>query len=415
MKSDRDTLPLSGVTVVEWSEDTTTALCGLLLADLGAEVTLVEPPQGSESRTFTPPLINGESALFLTLNRGKKSVAVDVDTVEGQRVLMALCEGADVVLEGMDPQRLQAVGIDYEDLKTRNAGVIWYSMNAYGSEGWYFQEPGSELEAQAVTGFSYLGQYTKPPVRLGVDVATTMAAICACQGILAALVERLASGEGQRGETSLLDGWVVAVGPLAAAWSADVDEWMHYPHIAPWSREDFGFQTKDLSISFRLGAPVTKFQKERWITFCRHMGLDHLIEDPWWLDNAAITIDYPMFTRETYEVALKKRSAAEIIDYVHEIGGVAAPMLDHGMVWSHPQFTSLEMQTTSPLPDGGSITHLRSPWLFSRTPLDRREGPPTVGQHTAEVLKQLGYDDKEIRRLGDLGVIRCWERGPKGG
>ena len=213
-------------------------------------------------------------------------------------------------------------------------------------------------------------------MRSGADVATTMAATCACQGILSALVERSTSGEGQSGETSVLDGWVQAVGYLAAHWSADVEEWMHYSHTGPWSREDVGFQTKDLPISFRLGAPITKFQKERWITFCRAMGLDHLIKDPWWLEHAALTIDFPMFTRETYEEALKKRTADEIIDFVHEIGGVAAPILDHDMVWSHPQIAALDMLTTTPLPDGGDLTHMRGPWHFSKGPVGQSERPP---------------------------------------
>lgn len=408
-------LPLSGINIIEWGGDTATALCGLLLADLGARVILVEPPGGSEARRFTAPLVDGESALFLTLNRGKKSIAIDAESAEGQGVLKVLHQQADVLLEGVGPERLRAAGIGYEALQKTNPRLIVYSINTYGSEGWYSREQGDELEAQAVTGLQFLGHYTKPPVRVGADVATTMTALCACQGVLAALSERLSSGLGQRGETSLLDGWVQAIGFLATHWSADVDEWMHYAHTGPWSVEDVGFQTKDLSISFRLGAPITKFQKDRWITFCRAMGLDRLIDDPWWYDNAALTIDFPMLTRETYEEALKKRSSAEVIDFVHKIGGVAAPILDHSKIWSHPQLAALGLVSKSPLPNGGALAHLRPPWHFSHTPLGADEGPPIVGEHTEEILNASGYGDQDITRLIRLGAVQCARKKPKGG
>ncbi|MBI4307686.1 MAG: CoA transferase, partial [Chloroflexi bacterium] len=107
---------------------------------------------------------------------------------------------------------------------------------------------------------------------------------------------------------------------------------------------------------------------------------------------------------------LKKHSAAEVIDFVHKIGGVAAPVLDHSRLWSHPQIVALEPRTTSPLPGGGSVAHLRAPWHFSQTPLNRREGPPAVGQHTEEVLQELGYSDQEIALLSQKGVVRCSQR-----
>ena len=161
MKSDQQTLPLSDITVVQWGGDTATALCGLLLADLGAQVVLVEPLGGREERTFTPPMINGESVLFLTLNRGKQSIAIDPGTGPGKAALRTLCTFSDVVLEGHGTPTLHEFGLTYEVLKRRNKAVIFYSINAYGKEGWYSQEPGGELEAQAVTGLDYLGQCTR--------------------------------------------------------------------------------------------------------------------------------------------------------------------------------------------------------------------------------------------------------------
>ncbi len=200
------TLALAGTRIVDVSQGVPGPLCSIMLGDLGAAVTKIEPPGGDWLRAIGPFTQGGESALFIRLNRNKKGVCVNLKEQAGQEIVKRLARGADIFIEGYTTGVMERLGLSYHALSRENKGLIYCSLSGYGSQGPLAATPATELDLQAFVGkFRHLGTPEEPPLRVGSDIIAVNAAWAACQSILAALYSRELTGEGQRVETSLLD------------------------------------------------------------------------------------------------------------------------------------------------------------------------------------------------------------------
>src|SRR5581483_5621491 len=236
---------LSGYTVI----DLTQGLCGpfgsMRLGDAGAEVIKIEPLTGDSSRVMGPPFLGDQSAVFLALNRNKKSVALDVHTSEGQELVRRLVTEADVVLEDLGPGQAEKLGLGYDALQKLNPKLVYCAISAFGEEGPLRDLPGAEFVVQAMADYTNsLGRIGEPPVRLGSDVASLNTGIFASQAVTAALFHRARKGEGQRVAVSML-GTLLHMRGIMWTSMSDPDEWYGF-HLDHYTKPpDHGYKTKD--------------------------------------------------------------------------------------------------------------------------------------------------------------------------
>ncbi|MGH7933457.1 MAG: CaiB/BaiF CoA transferase family protein [Candidatus Binataceae bacterium] len=388
--------------------DLTQALCGpfcsMQLGDAGAEVIKVEPSGGDSARKMGPPFVGDESAVFMHLNRNKKSIVLDYRTGEGRETLRRLARGADVLLEDLGPGEAEKIGVGYGDLKGDNPRLVYCAISPFGEEGPLKDQPGSELVMQAMAEYTAsLGRIGEAPVRLGADVASLNTAIFAAQAIFGALFHRERAGEGQRVAVSQFGALLHMRGIMWHSFS-NPDDWYgfhldHYTH-----QPDYGYQAKDGALYFipRRGST------EDWDRLVLELGLEDHINDPRFADfgRSATSIGrYAEEAKPIWDNAFKDRPRAELIDLIHGIGGDAVPILDYPALMAHPQIEALGAVTEIEHPAAGAFTTLAPFIRFSETPLTIRSAPPTLGQHTAEVLRALGLDDAEIARLRAARIV----------
>ena len=244
-------LPLQGTKVVDFSEEIAGPYCSMQLGDFGADVIKVEPLGGDWARSLGVK-VKGESALFLALNRNKKSLAVDIGDERGKQVIHRLAREADVLLEAFRPGQADELGVGYEDICRINPNLVYCSISAFGSSGPYKDRAASELEIQGISGYQwYLGEPGEAPVRLGADIAAMAAGQCAFVGILAALYYRKKAGIGQKVETSMLEALIMCGCAIYAA-HYNPDSWGGFMLTGPFDHPETGYKTKDSPIVFGL-------------------------------------------------------------------------------------------------------------------------------------------------------------------
>ncbi len=393
-------LALSGIRVVDVSQGVPGPLCSLVLGDLGAEVIKVEPPAGDWLREVGP-WTNGESELFIRLNRNKKSLCVNWKEKEGREIVQSLARGADVFLEGYPQGVMQRVGLGYEELAQENPGLVYCSISGYGSQGPLAQAPATELDLQAFVGkFRHLGSPGEPPLRVGFDILSTNAAWAACQGILAALYARDLTGQGQRVETSLLDA-AVALMQWALASESNPDEWRARPLSGYTEPPDHGFECRDARFLMDWGN-----QEEAWQLLCRALGAERLARDPRF-DEWFKRLNHRAELAEELKPFLARWSFEDLQKLVRGMGGTIVRMHDAATLFHDPQVEALGVVRELSHPRAGKYLTVDLPWLFSEKVAELSPLPaPALGEHSREVLQGLGYNEGRIARLCQTGVIR---------
>jgi len=395
---------LAGFTVV----DLTQGLCGpfgaMRLGDAGAEVIKIEPLTGDSSRTMGPPFVGDQSAVFLALNRNKKSIALDVQKSEGLELVRRLVTKADVVLEDLGPGRAEKLGLGYETLRQLNPGLVYCAISAFGEEGPLRGLPGAELVIQAMADYTNsLGQIGEPPVRLGSDVANLNTGIFASQAVTAALFHRVRKGEGQRVAVSML-GTLLHMRGIMWTSMSDPDDWygFHLDHyIKP---PDHGYKTKDGHVYFGL----RRGNSEDWDRLLVTLGMVEQLDDPRFADfgRQATSIGrYAPDVKPIWENAFKEMTNEEVINLIHEINGDATSFMDYSSLFTHPQIQELNMVQEVEHPTAGRFKTIGPVWRFADTPATVRSPPPLLGQHTDEILTGLGVSSAEIIRVRAAGVI----------
>jgi len=392
--------PLEGLRVIELAHIMSGPTCGMLLADMGADVIKVEKiPGGDDTRRFTPPTINGESAAFMMMNRNKRGIAVDLKTSSGLELLRRLLAVADVVTENYRGGTMEKLGLGYEALKARNPGLIYCAISGFGRSGPDAMKGGFDLVAQGMSGLMRItGEPGGAPVKVGSPVTDINAGMLAALGVVSAYVHRLKTGEGQFVDTSLFEAgimqtyWQTAIflgsgktpGPLGSA----------HPLTAPYQ----AFETKDGWIT--LGAS-NQVNFER---VCRMLDAPGLIDDPRFHDNAS-----RMTNREALVAILgarfREHTSRELLASLDAAGVPAGPVFDIPDMLAYPQTLAREMIVELDHPQAGRTQAIGAPIKFSATPARVERPAPRFGEHTREVCREAGFSDAETDAMLASGAI----------
>jgi crotonobetainyl-CoA:carnitine CoA-transferase CaiB-like acyl-CoA transferase len=403
---------LAGMRVIDLTQGLCGPFCSMQLGDAGADVIKIEPLDGDSARGFGPPFIEGESAVFLSINRNKRSLAIDYTRAAGRALIRRLARNADVVLEDLGPGEAAKLGLAYDDLKHDNSRLIYASISAFGEDGPLKDLPGAELVVQAMAEYaSSLGRIGDPPVRLRADAASLNTGIFAAQAIFGALFHRERTGMGQR----------VAVNQFAALlhlrgimWHSlsNPDDWFGF-HLDHYTNPpEYGYKAKDGELYFILRRGTS----EDWDRLLMSLGMEQVLADPRFDDygrQASSIGRYAPEVKPIWEAAFKDRPREEIIDLIHSIGGDAVPMLDYPSLVAHPQVAAIEALTTIEHPVAGRFQTVAPFIRFTETPLTITLPPPLLGQHSREVLAEAGLDETELDRLSASGIIAAPAQGTR--
>lgn len=378
---------MKDILVVEASEGIAGPVCGLQLGDLGARVIKVEPPEGDRSRGWGPPFVAGNSAPFLALNRNKESLVLAADGGEASDTRRELVRRADILIEHPRADVPAWADLLGEEPTAINERLIHIRITPNGDRGPWADWAGSELTAQAMSGYWRLvGSPAEPPLRHGVELAEVNTGMFAYQAAVAALIGRNRTGRGQAVDLSLL-GTLMTFATILHAAMHDPDEWSGFHLLNVLWGPDTGFHTADgkVTLEFRRGRAL-------WAEFCERVGLGHFVDDPRFEDWRATiyTGDNVAATREEYEAALKKLPTDVVLALVAEIGGTSVPHNDMAGVIGHPQTESVGILQTTPLPTGGSIRQVRTPFKIELADgFPEPRAAPTLDAHGKAILAEL--------------------------
>ncbi len=395
------TMALDDVKVIDLSHALAGPFASTMLADFGAHVVKVEPPgSGDIARAWGPPFYGSEPAYFVSLNRNKQSVEIDLKHPEGKELFFRLVERSDVVLENYRVGTLEKLGLDYPRFRARNARIIYCSVSGFGQTGPYADRAALDLILQAESGMlSVTGEAGGSGVRAGTSIADMTAGMYAAFGIMTALHARERTGQGQAIDVSMLEGQMGLLGTMIGAYLADgvVPEPMGTAYKALLPYQTFRTKTRDLALA--VGS------EKLWKIFCPLLGLPELTDDPRYATNAHRNKNRASLIATLQQAFLTKTyDEWEAILVPAGIPMGAINTIDR--VVEHPQVAARGALVESEHPTAGKVRMVGPVVRLSETPGAVRRPAPLLGQHTAEVLRErLGLDDAEINRLRDAGAI----------
>jgi crotonobetainyl-CoA:carnitine CoA-transferase CaiB-like acyl-CoA transferase len=387
--------PLAGLKVIELAHVMAGPVCGLMLADMGADVIKVEKTGGGDdTRRQLPPDINGESAAYMMMNRNKRGIVLDLKQPAGKDVLRRMVRDADVLIENYRADTLPSLGLGYDDLRKINPGLIYAAISGFGRTGPLAEAGGFDLVAQGMSGLmSITGEGPgRPPVKVGAPVCDITAGILLAMGVLAAYAHKQKTGEGQLVDTSLFEAGIthtywqsaiafatgIAPGPLGSA----------HPLNAPYQ----AFQTADGWIN------VGAANQSNWERLCRVLDTAALAADPRFALGKGRMENIDALIAEL-SARFAKQTTAQWLAALEAAGVPAGPVLDVKAMHTHPQTLAREMVLTVAHPIAGSMQTIGLPVKFSATPGAVQNAAPVYGQHTREVLAEFGYAAADIDAL----------------
>lgn len=391
---------LEGTRVLDFTRVLAGPYASMVMADLGAEVLKVElPGKGDESRQFGP-FQNGESAYFTSINRGKKSVTIDLRIEEGQELARRLAGQCDVLIENFRPGSMARFGLEYERLHVLYPRLVYASVSGFGQTGPYAQRPAYDVIIQAMGGIaSITGEPDGAPVRVGSSVGDLSAALFAVIGIQAALGRARESGEGQQLDLSMLDCQIAllenAVSRYAVTREVPRPLGSRHPSITPFQF----FEAADGYLVVAAG------NDGLWRKFCDAIGKPELVDDPRFASNAQRTENHAEL-EPLLAAPLRTKGVEEWCALLGEAGIPCGPINDVERIFNDPQVAARRMLRQMEHPRAGAQMVANSPLRFSQTPVELGDPAPLLGQHTDEVLGELlEVPEEERERLRNKGVI----------
>jgi crotonobetainyl-CoA:carnitine CoA-transferase CaiB-like acyl-CoA transferase len=372
--------------------------CVRILADFGADVIRIEPPRGVDPNEamFAADRWSGD---FQNLNRNKRSLTLNLKKPEGKEILFKLVADADVVVENWRPDVKNRLGLSYEALAAVNPRIILASISGFGQDGPYASRPGFDQIIQGMGGLmSVTGLPGQGPVRAGLAVADSSTGLYAAIGILTALLERERSGKGQWVHASLLHSQIAMMDFQAARYLNDGDIPVQVGNDHPTSSPMGLFSASDGD--FNLGASG----EGNWKRFCDALDKPEWLQDPEFETEKLRVKNRARLNRLIQEV-FATRSVAHWVELLNRVGVPAGPVYTVPQMFQDPQIQHLGVAKTMPAWQGGERTFITQPVTLDRTPAQLARSAPGWGEHTEEILQQLGYDDQSVRQLFDKGVV----------
>jgi crotonobetainyl-CoA:carnitine CoA-transferase CaiB-like acyl-CoA transferase len=391
--------PLDGIFVLDLSRILSGPICTMSLADMGARVVKVEPPpHGDDTRLWGPPFLNGTSTYFLSINRNKQSLALDLKSQEGRGILWRLVDRADVLVENFRPGVLKRLGFGAEEVAKRNSRLIYCSVSGFGQTGPQSHRPGYDVVAQGESGLMDLTGYPDgPPAKMGSSLADIIAGLYAVNGILLALLARQKTGKGQVVDISLLDSLVSTLTYQAMIYFATARSprrmGTRHPSIVPYEC----FEAKDGFINIGVA------NEKAWASLCEALGIPQLAADPRFGTMASRITNYDEL-RPILADVLSRMSRSDIMRLLEE-GGIAVGSVNTvAEALEHPQIQARNMVVELTHPDYGLLKMLGIPVQLSDTPGQVVTAPPLYGEHSRSILLDLGLDEAAIRELFESKV-----------
>jgi crotonobetainyl-CoA:carnitine CoA-transferase CaiB-like acyl-CoA transferase len=389
---------LAGVRVLDVTQVMAGPYCAMLLADLGADVVKIEPPSGDSTRQM-PGAVGSDSPSFNAVNRGKRSIVVNLKAREGREIFLRLAAASDILIENYRPGVMAALGLDYATVSALNARIIYTSISGYGQTGPHAHKGGFDLVAQGVSGImSITGEPGGAPVKAGVPLTDLGAGLFALVGTLAALHARERTGLGQHVDTSLVDAGVA---------------------LSVWEATEF-FSGRGvpaaLGSAHRMNAPYQAIRcADGYITIgaanerlfrrlCDVLGHPEWAAMPEFADNAS-RVHNRAALAERIESVLRDRPCAHWLALFEANDFPCGPINDYAAVFADPQVQAREMVVNIDHPTLGAVKALGSPIKMSATPPDPSRRAPLLGEHTDEILLQAGFSQDDIDRLRSDGAI----------
>jgi len=393
--------PLQGIRVIDLTQAMAAPFCTMNLADMGADVIKIEPPgEGEPTRQLGAAQKNGHSATFMTMNRDKRGIAVDLKQPEGVEIVRKLVATADVFVQNYRPGVVQRMGLDYETLRGINPRLVYCQISGFGNTGPYASRGGYDLIAQGMSGvISVTGDEDGPPAKSGIPLADLAAGLFGAYGILSALEYRERTGEGQLVDTSLLEAaMALTVWESAEYWTtgkAPKPVGSAHRNSAPYQalRASDGY--------FTVGAGNDKL----FAGFCAVLGRKDFLEDKRFASRSSRLANRRELEAEIEKVTVKDTRAAWL-ERLEKAGVPAGPINNYAEALADPHALARNMVVDLVHPGAGDIKALGVPVKLSETPGAVDRAAPLLGQHTAEILKELCYSESQQKALLSKGVIQ---------
>jgi formyl-CoA transferase/CoA:oxalate CoA-transferase len=392
--------PLAGLKVLDFTRVLAGPFATMILGDLGAEIIKAEPLNGDESRSWPPILEKGESGYFLSLNRNKKSITLNLKDPRAKDIVYQLTGEVDIVIENFTPGVVKRLEIDYESLSQKHPGLIYCSISGFGQRGPYRDKRAYDPIIQGMTGMmSITGEKGRSPVKIGIPITDLVAALYAVIAIQSAYIQKTNSGKGQYIDIALYDSMVSMLTIMATQYFAtreDPGRWgLDHIHRVPAR----AFETRDGQY-----VQVAATNDVMYPKFCKLLGLPELIDDPRFDTNAKRVANRDAIM-PILEDKMREKTRDEWLQLFEEAKLPCGPIMNFSQVFNDRNILEREMLFSLEHPVEGIIEQLGFPFKFSQTPAKARLRPPLLGEHNDEVLKWLNYSDQDIERFREEKVI----------